>query len=146
MRIYSAKNDEELNKIFLQIVSQPTTSLLRLMETLKCELNTIFHCEFNKINGNILIHFPRKLRVTTISIRSSRYDGYELALLDTNTNTNTYTLRYCNSIGYSDVTMFDTDNEVIQEVQRVYSELCEMQKLHNKKCRRRRKIRKNRLF
>lgn len=135
MQLYSARTDEELNKVFFQIASQPTPSLSKLMEILKLKLKTHFHCEFNKISGNILVHFPRKCRVDTISIINSRFNGYELALLDDNE------LRYVHSIGYSDVRLFDTDNEVFEEVQRIYTELCKMQQLHNKKRRERRKKR-----
>lgn len=138
MQLYSARTDEDLNKIFFQIVSQPTPSSSRLMNTLKCNLNTHFRCEFNKLNGNILVHFPRKCRVDTISIMNSRFNGYELALIDSNS------LRYIHSIGYSDVRMFDTDNEVIEEIKRIYTELCKMQQVHNKKQHFRKKSHKNR--
>ena len=133
MQLYSARTDEELNKLFFHLVSQPTQSSSTLINKLQCELNKNFHCEFNKLSGNILVHFPRKSRVTTISIMNSRYGGYELALLDGNA------LRYIHSIGYSDVRMFDTDNEVIKEIKRIYSDLCQMQQLYNKKRRERRK-------
>jgi len=135
MQLYSARTDEELNKLFFQIASQPSPSSSRLMNTLQCELNTNFHCEFNKLSGNILVHFPRKSRVTTISIMNSRFGGYELALLDGNA------LRYIHSIGYSDVRMFDTNNEVIEEIKRIYSDLCQIQQLYNKKRREQRKKR-----
>jgi hypothetical protein len=135
MQLYSARTDEELNKLFFQIASQPTPSSSKLMDELKCELNTQFHCEFNKISGNILVHFHRKSRVTTISIMNTRYGGYELALLDGNS------LRYVHSIGYSDVRMFDTDVEVIEEIKRIYSDLCQMQQVYNNKRRERRKKR-----
>ncbi len=135
MQLYSARTDEELNKLFFQIASQPSPSSSRLLNTLQYELNTNFHCEFNKLSGNILVHFPRKSRVTTISIMNSRFGGYELALLDGNA------LRYIHSIGYSDVRMFDTENEVIEEIKRIYSELCQIQQLYNKKRRERRKKR-----
>ena len=137
MQLYSARTDEELHEVFFQIVSQPTQSSSKLMETLKCKLNTNFHCEFNKISGNVLVHFPRKCRVDTISIINSRFNGYELALLDGNE------LRYVHSIGYSDVRLFDDNNEVFEEVQRIYTGLCTIQQLHNKKRRERRKKRNN---
>ena len=136
MQLYSARTDEELNKLFFQIASQPTPSSSKLMDTLKCELNTQFHCEFNKLNGNILVHFPRKSRVTTISIMNSRFGGYELALLDGNA------LRYIHSIGYSDVRLFETHEEVIEEIKIIYDELCQMQQLYNKKRREQRKERR----
>ena len=121
MQLYSARTDEEVNNLFFNLVSQPTFSSSSLMNTLQCELNTNFNCAFNKLSGNVLVHFPRKSRVNTISIMSNRYGGYELALLDGNT------LRYIHSIGYSDVRLFDTDVEVIEEIKRIYSELCQMQ-------------------
>ncbi len=136
MQLYSARTDEEVNKLFFHLVSQPTRSSSTLMNTLQCEFNTHFHCEFNKISGNILVHFPRKSRVTTISIMNTRFGGYELALLDGNA------LRYIHSIGYSDVRMFNTDDEVIKEIKRIYSDLCQMQQLYNKKRRERRKNQK----
>ena len=139
MQLYSARTDEELNKLFFQIVSQPTPSSSRLMDTLKRELNKNFHCEFNKLSGNILVHFPRKSRVTTISIMNSRYGGYELALLDGNE------LRYIHSIGYSDVRMFNTDEEVINEIGRIYGVLYYMQQLYNNKRRERRKKRNQKM-
>ena len=136
-QILSKAPDEEVNKLFFHLVSQPTPGSSRLIDTLKRELNNNFHCEFNKISGNILVHFPRKSRVTTISIMNSRYGGYELALLDGNA------LRYIHSIGYSDVRLFDTDNEVIEEIKRIYSDLCHMQQIYNKKRREQRKNQKN---
>jgi hypothetical protein len=134
MQLYSARTDEELNMIFFNLASQPTQNSSTLMNILQCELNTNFYSEFNKLSGNILVHLPRKKsRVTTISIMNARYGGYELALLDGNT------LRYIHSIGYSDVRMFDTDVEVCNEIKRIYSDLCQLQQLYNKKRRERRK-------
>jgi len=127
MQLYSARTDDEYMKIFCDIVSQPTSSSVILKNKLELKLSTYYHCEFNKLSGNVLVNFPRKCRVTTISIMNSRYGGYELALLDTNS------LRYIHSIGYGDVRLFDTDDEVFEEVQRIYTELCKMQQIHNKK-------------
>jgi len=134
IQLAGAGTDNEFNKILCNIISQPTSSSSRLMNILKCELSDNFHCEFNKLSGNILVNFPRKSRITTISIMNI-YGGYELALLDTNT------LRYIHSIGYSDVRFFNTHEEVIKEIKRIYSDLCQMQQLYNKK---RRLLRKNR--
>lgn len=133
-------NEKRFWRMATEIMSRPSTLALTRKELLIQSFTPTegWNVEFNRMSGGILIGFPKRTsRVTGLSIIDNRYGGCELALLDGGR------LRYIHSIGYGDIRYCDED-ELIGEVQRIFSGLQRIQHAHNKKRRQRRKNRKTR--
>ena len=136
----SAPSEVAFQRLFLQLMTRPSATTINLERELRrCFEKDGWTVEYIPISGNVIVNFPRTARVTSVSIRENRYGGYELALLD-NKNGG---LRYIHSIGYSDICCVNTVTEVINEIQRIFSELKRLQREHNKKRHNRQKIRTN---
>ena len=120
-------SDYEVEKLFLKLASTPSNGVKNIVSAINDALSpegfVAQHASFGSTNASV--DLPQVLKgVAKISILSM-YGRYELALID-----ESGLLSYNPSIGYSDyLPSFDTPNDVIAEIKRIYNELNELQKL-----------------
>lgn len=120
-------SDYEVEKLFLKLASKPSNSMKNIVSVINDALSSegfvAQHASFGSTNASV--DLPQVLKgVAKISV-VSMYGRFELALIGESEN-----LVYIPSIGYGDyLPSFNTPNDVIAEIKRIYNELNELQKL-----------------
>jgi len=114
-------SDYEVDKLYLKLASTPSNQIKNIVDIINDALSSegfvAKHAAFGSTNA--VVTLPKTFaNVAQISVLSM-HGSYELALLSSSGS-----LEYIPSIGYDSwLPSFDTPDDVINEIKRIYSEL-----------------------